>query len=191
MDPTFPWLVFIRSIFRINRMKQYYIVLFTAAPPPPPKILQKPPTKLDIKGKKFGIQMVSKDVLRRNKFSVLRLSFDTKYAFLMKCTVVLRLVFKAFLPPAEEVWGKVMFLHLCVILFTGGGVSPTAPRCRPPWMQTSPPPGFGRPPGCRPPGSGRPPQMQTPLGLGRHPPPPPIRSTSGRYASYWHAYLLY
>ena len=26
-----------------------------------------------------------------------------------------------FLPPANEVWGKVMFLHLCVILFTGGG----------------------------------------------------------------------
>ena len=23
------------------------------------------------------------------------------------------------LPPAIEVWGKVMFLHLCVILFTG------------------------------------------------------------------------
>ena len=26
----------------------------------------------------------------------------------------------SFLPPANEVWGKVMFLHLCVILFTGG-----------------------------------------------------------------------
>ena len=25
-----------------------------------------------------------------------------------------------FLPPANEVWGKVMFLHLCVILFTVG-----------------------------------------------------------------------
>ena len=29
--------------------------------------------------------------------------------------------FMHFLPPANEVWGKVMFLHLCVILFTGGG----------------------------------------------------------------------
>ena len=28
--------------------------------------------------------------------------------------------FMHFLPPANEVWGKVMFLHLCVILFTGG-----------------------------------------------------------------------
>ena len=26
----------------------------------------------------------------------------------------------AFLPPANEVWGKVIFLHLFVILFTGG-----------------------------------------------------------------------
>ena len=26
----------------------------------------------------------------------------------------------SFLPPANEVWGMVMFLHLCVILFTGG-----------------------------------------------------------------------
>ena len=25
-----------------------------------------------------------------------------------------------FLPPANEVWGKVIFLHLSVILFTGG-----------------------------------------------------------------------
>ena len=27
-----------------------------------------------------------------------------------------------FLPPANEVWGKVIFLHLSVILFTGGSV---------------------------------------------------------------------
>ena len=26
-----------------------------------------------------------------------------------------------FLPPANEVWGKIIFLHLCVILFTVGG----------------------------------------------------------------------
>ena len=29
------------------------------------------------------------------------------------------------LPPANEVWGKVIFLHLFVILFTGGGL----PQC--------------------------------------------------------------
>ena len=27
------------------------------------------------------------------------------------------------LPQVNEVWGKVMFLHLCVILFTGRGIS--------------------------------------------------------------------
>ena len=41
------------------------------------------------------------------------------------------------LPTANAVWGKVMFLHLCVILFTGGG-------------------GSAKPPGCKPPRSGRP-----------------------------------
>ena len=67
------------------------------------------------------------------------------------------------LPPANEVWGKVMLLHLCVILFTGGGGLP-------PWESAS-------------------------RGLvGQNPPPPigyyGIRSTSGRYASYWNAFLL-
>ena len=37
----------------------------------------------------------------------------------------LRLVFRyikmTYLLPANEVWGKVMFLHLCVILFMAGG----------------------------------------------------------------------
>ena len=28
-------------------------------------------------------------------------------------------VLATYLPPANEVWGKLMFLHLCVILFTG------------------------------------------------------------------------
>ena len=66
-----------------------------------------------------------------------------------------------------------MFLHLCVILFTGGLPTPP-PRCRPPKMQTPldcrlphpgssgcrPPPRMGRPP---PPGIGQtPPWMQTP-----------------------------
>ena len=30
---------------------------------------------------------------------------------------------EAFLPPAKEVWGKVMFLHQSVILFTGPGLA--------------------------------------------------------------------
>ena len=28
-----------------------------------------------------------------------------------------------FLPPENEVWGKVMFLHLCVIPFMGRGIT--------------------------------------------------------------------
>ena len=60
----------------------------------------------------------------------------------------------------NEVWGKVMFLHPSVILFTGG--------------------------------------VSAPLHAGMHAPPPAdpprcygIRSTNGRYASYWNAYLFY
>ena len=55
-----------------------------------------------------------------------------------------------FLLPANEVWDKVMFLHLSVILFTGG--PPTPPRMQPPVMQTpwnAHPPGCRHSPGCR------------------------------------------
>ena len=82
-----------------------------------------------------------------------------------------------FLPPAKEVWGKVMFLHLCVILFTGGGRS-VQPPCRQTW------------------GGWTDPTVQTPLDAD-----PPVqtplpgciqreRSTSGRYASYFNSYLF-
>ena len=74
-----------------------------------------------------------------------------------------------------------MFLHLCVLLFTGGReVCLTPPRMQNPLGS---PPGLGDPPGL-----GRPPRMQTPRGWAD--PPPPIRSTSGRYASYRNAYLF-
>ena len=71
---------------------------------------------------------------------------------------------------------KVIFLHLFVILFTRGGGIPEGteadpPRSRPPQEQT--PPGADTP------------QEQTPpreADTG-------IRSTSGRYASYWNAFL--
>ena len=42
------------------------------------------------------------------------------YQSFLACSVWIYLV--TFLPPANEVWGKVIFLHLSVILFTGGGV---------------------------------------------------------------------
>ena len=64
--------------------------------------------------------------------------------------------------PQNEVLDKVMFLHLYVILFTGGGVFPIACWDTPPWQT---------PQAVTP--LGLPPPKQTPLSrhsLGRHPP---------------------
>ena len=154
------------------------------------------------------------------------------------------------LPPANEVWGKVIFLHLFVILFTGGVPdTPPGTRYTPKTRYTPPdqvhpqtrytPPGPGTPPRPGTPPSSRytpqtrytpgtryipwdqvcPPGPGTPLfGPGTPPgtrytpldqvPPqeqtPPtrpgtlprcrawseIRSTRGRYASYWNAILF-
>ena len=102
----------------------------------------------------------------------------------------------------NEVVSKVIFLHLSVILFTGGGASVHAgmppPRTTYPPDYVPPrdyvPPQTTYPPGLRttprdyvPPGTTYPPGLRTP--------PPPaadssIRSTSGRYASYWNAFLF-
>ena len=148
-----------------------------------------------------------------------------------------------FITGRNEVVAKVIFLHLSVILFTGGvsasvhaGIPPleqtpnreqTPPqsrhppitRSRPPRANTLPPPEQTTPPGSRhtPPGSRQPPlgadnppweQTHTPLEADTPPeqippwsrPPgadtPPrkadssIWSTSGRYASYWNAFLF-
>ena len=80
---------------------------------------------------------------------------------------------------------KVMFLHLSVILFTG--------RLADPPGQTRP---LGRPQPSRQPQAhplGSHPWADTPVG--RHPPlcavPAGIRSRSGRYASYWNAFLFF
>ena len=62
-----------------------------------------------------------------------------------------------FITGRNEVVAQVIFLHLIVILFTGGG-----------WCQ------------CPPPGPGTPRTTRY---------TPQIRSTSGRYASYWNAFL--
>ena len=61
---------------------------------------------------------------------------------------------------------KVMFLHLSVILFTGDGGVHTSY-----YSDTPCPPGQTAPPG-------------------RHPPPPRDGHCSGRYASYWNAFLF-
>ena len=71
------------------------------------------------------------------------------------------------LPPANEVWGKVIFLHLSVILFTGGGT----------WACT--PPTAGTPPGQVPPWVGTPPGQVHPPG--RYTPNPPAGTPPCRY----------
>ena len=115
----------------------------------------------------------------------------------------------------NEVVAKVMFLHVSVILSTGGvsrqGEPPPpgqgAPRTKgePPRTRQTPPdqgePPRDRenPPGPRenPPDQGEPPdQADTPQTRETPPPTPPreadsrILSTSGRYASYWNAFLF-
>ena len=86
----------------------------------------------------------------------------------------------------NEVLAKVIFLHLFVILFTGG-------------VWQGEPPRHGDPPGPDPPTMENPPAWRTPPGMETPPdqtPPPPreaysgIRSTIGRYASYWNAFLF-
>ena len=97
----------------------------------------------------------------------------------------------------NEVVAKVIFLHLSVIhsVHRGG-----MPQC----MLGYPPPEQTPPLGADPPGADPPPGADTPLSRpsksrhppGSRPPTPPreadcsIRSTSGRYASYWNAFLL-
>ena len=74
-----------------------------------------------------------------------------------------------------------MFLQACVILFTGGCL----PQCM-----------LGHPPEHTPPQSRHPPRADTPSPSGADTPPPPgracweIRSTRGRYTSYWNVILL-
>ena len=77
-----------------------------------------------------------------------------------------------FLPPANEVWGKVIFLHQFVILFTGGS------SCTPPGTRYTPPPsqvhplGPGTPPWDQvPPRPGTPPRTRYTPGT-RYPPGP-------------------
>ena len=75
-----------------------------------------------------------------------------------------------FLPPANEVWGKVISLHLSVILFTGG----VLPHCM---LGYTPPPGTR---GRHPPGEDTPQGHTTPPGQ-RHSAPPPGTVYAGRY----------
>ena len=117
-------------------------------------------------------------------------------------------VYQTFYYRPQRSWAKVMFLQASVVLSTGGGVSasvhvgmPDPPGADPPWGQT--------PPRTR---HTIPPRPGTPLDLAHlprdqaHPPKTwhttphdlvhpleadaSIRSMSGRYASYWNAFLF-
>ena len=87
-----------------------------------------------------------------------------------------------FITGCNEVVAKVMFLLVCVILFTGG-------------MSASVHAGIpDTPPGADTPLGADTPREQTPPTKSRHSPTPEqtpgIRSMSGRYASYWNAFLF-
>ena len=134
----------------------------------------------------------------------LRGSISSKHRPRMYDTIVLLSIITG----RNEVVAKVMFLHVCVILFTGG----VSRQGEPPQWETPPgrenPPGQGdtppsrhppgpNPPQDHPPWAGRPPPEQTPPHVTRPPLPGPdrppeadssIQSTSGRYASYWNAF---
>ena len=94
-----------------------------------------------------------------------------------------------------------MFLHVSVILLTGGLRAGPPWQGEPPRTRQTPPPDQADPPGAdTPPGPGRPPSLDQAESPGsRHPPGPgrqppweqdcSIRSMSGRYAYYWNAFL--
>ena len=98
-----------------------------------------------------------------------------------------------FLPAATKL-GQSIFSQVCVknSVHGGGGCLPQCMLGYPPG--STPPRGPDIPPNHAPPGT-RPPPDQTPTPPGADTPPPQeadcsIRSTSGRYASYWNAFLL-
>ena len=81
---------------------------------------------------------------------------------------------------------KVMFLHLSVILFTGG-------VCLSACWDTTPPRARHPPRTRHPPGPGTPQDQATPprpAPPGTRHPPPADGYCCGRYASYWNAFLL-
>ena len=105
------------------------------------------------------------------------------------------------LPASAKLGQGNIFTSVCQEFCTQGGPAsmhaemqppgPDPPGSRPPWSrppreQTPPPPGADNPPGADTPQNRHPPGPETPPGADTS-----IRSTSGRYASYWNAFLLF
>ena len=82
----------------------------------------------------------------------------------------------------QRSWVKVMFLQASVILSTGGGLR----QGNPPPLARRPPRQGDTPLGADPPRSRPPPGTRPPREADSS-----IRSTSGRYASYWNAFLFF
>ena len=116
---------------------------------------------------------------------------------------------QALLPAATKLGQGNIFTSVCQEFCPQGGEGVCLSACwdTPPWEQTLPPeqtspppsrhslPQSRHPPGADTPLEQTPPREQTAPPQSRHPLPPPreaycsIRSTSGRYASYWNAFL--
>ena len=114
---------------------------------------------------------------------------------LISCLTYLRHVTQCFLPPANEVWGKVMFLHLCVILFTGGWLPSMHDRSHDQGVGGSASRGRSASKGVCIGGGLHAGVVVCIWGVGQTPLPEIDgilwdRSTSGRYASYWNAFLF-
>ena len=127
--------------------------------------------------------MLNKDAARVTSFQQPPLFSKLSHLTLMNHIVYYR---------PQRSWAKVMFLQASVILLTGGGCLPQCMLGHPP-EQT--PPVEADPPEQTPPRNRHPTQADTLLPPGADTPPPPeadssIRSTSGRYASYWNAFLF-
>ena len=95
----------------------------------------------------------------------------------------------------NEVVAKVMFLQVCVCPQGGGCLPQCMLGCQtPPEQADTPQDQADTPDQSDTPGPGRPPQTrQTPSGTRQTPPreaASSIRSTSGRYASHWNAFLF-
>ena len=135
-------------------------------------------------------------------FSCTTIAIFMSPAILRSILKVLTLLFTG----RNEVVAKVIFLQVSVCPRGGGGCLPqcmlgchTPPDGEPPRLEKPPPwPGWRTPPrpGWRtPPARDREPPQDGDPPAGMENPPPweadtSIRSTSGRYASYWNAYLF-
>ena len=119
----------------------------------------------------FYMYKSSPYIWNRTTCMVSSIAYMKKNTFGTAHMILIMIDLNYLLPTAYEALGKVMFSQASVTLFTRGGVClPTMP-----WGGQTPTPRPG----------GRPSWEDRPTA-----PTPRRRSTGGRYASYWNAYLF-